>query len=269
MSYTAAIDISTFIWCKSDYEENKNHYYKLLVVAPVVYDQIKKFNLPILLRNELCESIMADFPYNMIREISYDFESLTLNFLTTINWFTYSENYDNSFVSVPKLAKEHFKESIKNETKSQIVHLFQNGKNPEHKFITYEYFFDSNSNLLVLNTQGNQVEIDTLSYSTEEQIITYFEKFRRKFEHNPKHDMYKSGGLISPLSCYNEREGDKTKAQELLDKAIFHEGHYYNYDKENNVFVRFIRTSDFIYHGHNLLEGDDLIPSEVKKKISK
>lgn len=269
MSHTIAIDISTFIWCKDDFENNKNHHYKLLAIAPVIFEQIKTLNLPILLRNELCDSLLVDFPYNMIREISYEFERLTLNFLTNTKWFLYSENEDKSYKSVPVLAKKHFTELLKIETQSQIIHLFQNGKNPEHKYISYEYFFKMENNLLVLKGLNNIVEIDTLCYSSEDQVVKYFIKFKRLFEHNPKHDLYKAGGLISPLSCYNEREGDKAKAQELLDNALFHEGHFYNYDTNNKVFVRFIKTSEYVYHGHDLVDREDIIPIEVKNKINK
>ena len=63
MNFIAAIDMSTFIWCEKDFNANKNQYIILKNLVPNVYTQIKEMNLPVLLRTELYQSIMAEFPY--------------------------------------------------------------------------------------------------------------------------------------------------------------------------------------------------------------
>jgi len=269
MNFIAAIDISTFIWCKNDYENNKNQYYELLAVIPTIYKSIESFKIPVLMKKELYDQIMVDFPYNEASKISYEFEKLTLSFLTNTNWLPYIENNDKTITSVPILAKQHFNNTIQAETQSQIVHLFQNGKNTEHKFISYKYFFNHNNNLLVLNQQQNAVEIDTLCYNSEIQIIQFFERHKIKFKHNPKHDRYKSGGVISPLSCYNERIGDVTKAQELLETACSVGKDRYNWDKYNNVYVQFVQSNDGTYHGFDISDEKNNVPYQIKKKFNK
>ena len=120
MGFTAAIDISTFIWCEKDFHENKNQYYNLLKIAPSIYEKIKEQTLPVLLRVELCRFITGEFPHNMVNEISYEFGGITLSFLTNTNWFSYIENEDKTITSFPELEKQHFSDNIQSETRSQV-----------------------------------------------------------------------------------------------------------------------------------------------------
>jgi hypothetical protein len=271
MSFTAAIDISTFIWSRTDYDNNKNQYYKLLKVIPSIYEKIKFFKTPVLIRQELYNLIMVEFPYIMAREISYEFELLTLSFLTETfsNWIIYTNNKDGSILSIPVLAKPHFSNKAQAETQKQIHHLFHNGKNPEHKFIAYNYFFNQKNNL-VLKRQKESVEIDTLCYNSEKEIQDFFESNRIKFEHNPKHKdhiTYANGEKISPFSCYHKY--GEAKAQEFLEKASLHQGDFYYFDDENSVYVKFVLTTGLIYHGFDLSDSNNYIPNEIKKKFNK
>lgn len=275
MSFTASIDISTFIWCEKDFHANKNQYIILKSLAPNIYTQIKELKLPILLRNELFESIMAEFPYNMVKEIGYDFQKLTLEFLmdTFSSWTLYAENYDNTVTSTPELKKEYFSHILKVETQSQVCHFFNTKKNPEHKFITYNYFFNQNNNLIV-NRQNDNLEIDTLRYNSEDEINQFFENYRLKFDHNPKHTRHlrysDNGEKISPFTCYHKPNGE-TKAKKLFEEAIFHEHYYYNFDLENNVYVRFLRThvDRPIFHGHDISDENQDVPYKIKKTFNK
>ena len=274
MNFIAAIDISTFIWCKSDYEINKKQYHDLVNVIPTLYENVKSFKIPILFRENLQNLIWAEFPYNMARTVKSDFpdfETLTLSFLvdTFSSWIEYSEKNDDTITSVPELIKPHFSDALKTETQSQIVYLFQNWESPEHKFISYKYFYNHPSNLHVLNQQQNTVEIDTLCYNSENEIIQFFERHKIKFKHNPKHNRYKSGGIVSPLSCYNERTGDVTKAQELLETACSVGKDIYNWDKDNNVYVQFVQSNDGTYHGFDVSDEKNNVPYQIKKKFNK
>jgi hypothetical protein len=269
MSFTAAIDISTFIWSRDDYDNNKHQYYSLLKIVPFVYEQIISLKLPVLFRQKLYEIIMNEFPYNLAREISYEFEYLTLSFLSnTTNWFIYSESIDKEITSVPNLVRPHFTIDSQTEIMNQICHLFVKGENPNHIFISYSYFYN-HDNHLIISRQQEQKGIETLSYSSEEEINIFFNKHKIKFEHNPKHNEVHVDEDNSPLSCYNERNEDTQKAQRLLDEAFQFGKRYYNFDLENNVYVRFTQTINNIYHGQDLSDLGNNIPNEVKKKFSK
>ena len=132
-----------------------------------------------LFRVELCSIIVAEFPHNMVNKISSEYGSITLSFLTNTNWFPYAENSDTTITAAPQLVKPHFTEPIRSETQSQVCHLFHNNQNRAHKFIAYNYFFNQNDNLFV-NRQNNTVEVDTLHYGTEEEIIQFFEIINQK-----------------------------------------------------------------------------------------
>lgn len=272
MNFTAAIDISTFIWCEQDYNANRHQYYELLKIAPSIYEKIKELKLSVLFREDLYKFILGEFPHSMVNEISSEFGGITLSFLTNTKWFSYEENNDNSITSIPPLTKSHFSVNIQSETQNQICHLFNNNQNSEHKFIAYNYFFNHTSNLVV-NNQNNTVEIDTLRYRSEEEIINFFETHRFKFEHNPKHTRrlrYSAGEKISPFTCYHQPDGE-AKARKLFEEAIFHQGYFYNFDLDNNVYVRFLKThiDRPIYHGHDLSDENQDVPQKIKQTFNK
>lgn len=272
MSFIATIDISTFIWCEEDFNANKNHYYNLLKIAPSIYQKIKEQKLPVLLRAELCGYIIGEFPHNMVNAISSEFGGITLSFLTNTRWFPYIDGYDKTITSTPQLVKPHFSDNTQVETRNQVCHLFNNKQNSEYKFLAYKYFFNQDKNL-VLNKLGEIIEFDTLSYSTEEEINHFFESHKFKFEHNPKHTRkirYSDGEKISPFTCYHQTDG-KAKAEKLFEEAFPHEDFFYNFDLDNDVYVRFLKThiDRPIYHGHDLSDEHENVPNKVRNKYNK
>lgn len=267
MSFTAAIDISTFIWCQDEFDTKRNFYYQLIDLASTMFEQVKEKRIPVLLRNELCQMLMAEFPYTNLNKISRDYGLATLTFLTNVSWFLYAENDATDASTDPNIIKQHFSENIKQESRYQIEHLYRINS-PEHKFIAYYFFYNHKKNLLIEKEQ-EIIEIDTLWYQSEDQIIQFFEKHKIKFKHNHKHDKYKSGGKISPLSCYNERDGDTTQAQELLENSHLSGDNYFNYDGRNQVYVIFVISNDDTYHGFDLSDEGSNVPNEVKKTFNK
>lgn len=273
MSITAAIDISTFIWNEDDYNENKPNYFSLLEVIPVVYEQIINNKIPLLFRKELFELLHIEFPYKMARTISNEFEPLTLSFLsrTISNWSLYNNFNEDSITSIPLINKPHFSNASQIEAKSQIGHLFFDNSLKDYKFIAFNYFYNHTDNLTLTRENESKV-IETLQFTSPNDIIQFFDKYKTKFRHHTKHRKesyydYERQEQVSPFSCYHNQ--GELAAQELLDKAFFFEGHYYNFDIVNNVFVRFIMTSAFEYHGHDLLDEGNNIPNQVKKKFNK
>ena len=273
MSITAALDISTFIWKEDDYNENKTHYFGLLEVIPVVYEQVINHKIPILFRKELYELLHIEFPYNMARTISNDFEPLTLSFLskTSSNWSLYNFFNEDSITSVPLIIKPHFSNTTQTEARSQIGHIFINYPFLDYKFIAFNYFYNHTDNLTLTKDNESKV-IETLNFSSSRDVLHFFDKYKIKFKHHTKHRRegyydYDRQEQVSPFSCFHNQGA--SAAQELLDKAFFYEGHYYNFDLVNNVFVRFNMTIAFEYHGHDLLDEGNNIPNQVKKKFNK
>ena len=267
MSFTAAIDISTFVWCQEDYDLNTHNYYKLINLAPAMFDQIKANRIPVLLRTELLELLMAEFPYTSINHINPDYEWRTLSFLTDSNWFPYNNGDTTDLSTDPNLSKDYFTANLKMESSFQLAHL-HDIKTPVHKYITYQFFYNHDKNLIIAKKKQT-AEIDTLRFQSEQEISDFFYKHKIKFAHNPKHNKYKAGGKISPLSCFNERDSDITKAQNLLDSAFPIGDEYYNYDTENNAYVVFADTNNGTYHGYDLSDEGNNVPIEIKNRFNK
>lgn len=270
MRLTAALDISTFIWCEQDFKMNSHHYYTLLGSISTVYDKIKELKLPMLFSMRLQDLIWNEFPYNMARKINPDFEISTLRFLTeTIsNWVSYDDRFDCTLTTIPVLFKPHFNRDAIFEYQRILNNLFHDELN--QKFIIFNYFYNHNANL-VLRKEDLQKEIETLIYSSDKDIIQFFDRYKIRFEHNPKHTdqvRYANGEKISPFSCFHQPNGHD-KAQQLLDEAFLYENHYYHFDIENGVFIKFVLTSDLTYHGFDLSDSDNNVPNEVKKKFNK
>ncbi|WP_445719942.1 hypothetical protein [Flavobacterium sp.] len=267
MKYVAVLDISSFIWCQKDFEENKEKYYDLMGKLPDLYDQLLENNAAILLKEELYYEIMQFFPYNSMPNGYEIFERLTFDFLSKICNVHVYDSIDNSEItSYPNLVKEHFSKSTTDEVRYLItrIHSIQE---PKNVFFTFEKLWEYESNLST-SLKDAKFEYETVCSDDKEVLIKYFEKYKRKFEHNPKHDKYKTGLKESPLSCFNERTGDITKAQELLDKSYEHGNSFYYFDVENSVWVVFRNHEENRYHGFNQNDREK-IPASIRKIMSK
>lgn len=265
-----AIDISTFIWCEQDFKNNTIQYYKLLGSISSVYSKIKELRLSVLFRSDLQDLIWAEFPYNLARNINPDFEISTLKFLTETfsNWIIYHENNDILLTTVPDLRKPHLNCIAKIEFNSQMSYILNNEAN--YKFISFSYFYTHDKNLLITR-EDKQKEIETLIYTTDIEVIKFFDNYKIKFEHNPKHTnrvRFVEGEKVSPFTCFHQKDG-LNKAQKLLEEALMFQDDYYNFDVDNGVFVKFVLTIDLTYHGFDLSDENNIVPNEVKKKFNK
>lgn len=270
MNFTAAIDLSSFIWCEDDFKENKPLYHNLLVLNTSIFEQIKLNRIPILFRNELCTKIQENFPLQKTNEIDYNYGWATLSFLTNNKWTTYLEEDFLNIISTPEIEKEYFNDDIKEECCMQKKHLLIN-KNSNYKFLTYYHFYDSEKNIVIRN-EHDCAEIETLYYKIDKEILDFFQNHTIKFKHHDKHRKeyyydYERKENVSPFTCYHNQ--GQEAAQELLDNGFPFNNFFFNFDLENNVFVRFIKTTNLTYHGHDLLDEGNNIPNEVKKKFSK
>lgn len=266
-NFVAILDISTFVWNQVDFNTNKHCYYQLIDLAPIVYEWMEDNRVSILLRDELYNLLMSDFPYSSINEINPDYCTLTLSFLTTVPWVTYEDGCDSIISTRPNIVKDYFSDDLKRESDSQILHVC-GSEAAGYKFIAYNYFHNHTENLFI-TSETNPIEVDSLFYESEDDIIQFFEDHKIKFKHNPKHDQYKAGGKISPLSCYNDRTGDVTKAQNLLSTSYSLGNDFYNYDAENEVYVRFVDSNDGTYHGFDVSDEGNNIPNEIKNRFNK
>lgn len=111
---------------------------------------------------------------------------------------------------------------------------------------------------------------ETIIHSTNNQLQSFFDRYKPFFEHNAKHDRnrgWRNVGdkEVAPLSCFDGIKKDIP--QNLLSTAIKHGNKLYNYDSRNETFVTFVSSGGNKYHGYD--ERIKNVPIEVKKHFHK
>lgn len=263
MKQLALLDISALIWDIGHFEANKPAYYKVMETLPNLYTGIMNNKIPLLIKGSLLNEIQAYFPYNQIPNEFHSFQYATLYFLSNATIWEYPSNNDTTVSCTPDLVKAYFEQSTKTEVRCLITYLYSDISNCK-RLLSFNIFYNSKKNLTLSNSHS--VDIDTLMCDDIVAHESIINKFKKIFEHNGKHDAYKSseheyhGEKISSLSCYNERIGNTKEAQALLDKAVEFKGALYSYDNKYKTYVKFVITGGNLYHGYDvLLSEDDLI----------
>jgi hypothetical protein len=266
MTYVAVLDIASFIWDHNDYEANEPKYHVMMHRMLNLQDHLIRNKSQILLRFELYDQIMIEFPHAIVSSRFSDFTHRTLRFFMDIGErMKIFPARTLSITSAPILFKDHFSATTKSEVQYLLNQIHSEPK-PDVKFFTYEYLW-AGGNLKTVN--GNdELEHETLVADDVKYLEKFFTRYRLTFEHNNKHDRYNEGTYISGLSCYNDRTQDTRHAQSLLDTSKKHGNNYYNYDLINDVWVVFRQTRDNIYHAHDERNLSN-IPNEIRKHFSK
>lgn len=268
MTRSAVLDISAFIWDVNHFNTNKPKYFELMQVLPNLVEGLVKYKVPVVMRQQLMTEINAYFPYDLyIPNDYYSFQLLSLYFFTQISPYLIDyEANDNSIISSkPGLTKKHFNASTNTEIRYLVTHLHTDDAKIKI-FLTFDIVWNYADHLETSNK--NKKVIKTLICDNTKLHETILKYFRKIFEHNPKHNAIHSDDYISALSCYNERLGNTTNAQKLLDESVKYKDNYYCYDSDNKVYVKFVRTTDNIYHGYDVrLPEDDLI--KIRKTFNK
>jgi hypothetical protein len=272
MILLAVLDMSAFIWDTNHFEVNKPDYYKLMVALPNILSEIKKNKISLVLRGELMQEIQFYFPYSSYPYNYYDYRRLTLSYLTNINLVDFPNTIGEEINCSPNIIKDFFSDTTQTEIKYLLKYLYSES-NDNSRFLTFSIFWDEGGNLILSN--GYSKEIKTFQCDNIGNHKKIIDSIKKIFDHNPKHNKYSSsnfayyGKVISPLSCFNERHGDKTEAQKLLDEAIYFKGDFFNYDNINNTYVMFVYTEANIYHGFNIKPSTEdiaLINKELKNE---
>ena len=266
VNFTPIIDVSSIIWDINDFNLNEPKYHKLKADVTGLFCVLENKGLKFLLRKNLINEIRGGFP---IYALPPDFSALNeivQSFFANITIIEYSDLVDPSIQSIPDLKKSFYEIS----TKEEICHLvsrIHTGDEIEKIYFTFEMLWTRGSKLVTLDSASNQFEHNTIISDDATKIEKTLERFELKFEHHTKHERirgyYEAGGeLISPFSCY---DGVSNAAQKLLNDAIKFEDNYFNFDEDYEVYVRFIKTKDNIYHAHDISDEKELPPEIISK----
>lgn len=272
MNFRSVVDISSIIWNPEDYDNNTSEYYRLKGSIIELLESLKKEKPFIVLRHELLAELINCFPYNRMPKSFYAFGNFIYEFLTSIpqaNRIIFV-GVNSDTVSLPEIVKDYFNANTKLEANYLITYLHTERK-ISNTYFTFQHLHGS-ENALVTSNQEGQLVTETVFADDTLGLEVFFKKYRRKFEHSPKHhEGHVHGDHVSPLSCY--KNNDPTTAQKYLEGGKLEGKRYYNFDLENDVYVVFFPTggnSDdgIVYHGHDETNREK-IPNNIRKHFHK
>ncbi len=257
-----AIDISSIIWDKEYFEQDKTSYCQLANEVLEFIDIFEQVNAQFVMRQELLDEILSSFPFELMSNIPYfkEFRTNVYKFFSKTSDIIDYENVINSeLITIPNILLPHFSETATTEYKYLIreMHTTDN----HIIFCTFSSIWVNDNNNLKTKCSSIEKEYNTIIHP-KENIETYINLSKKQFEHNSKHDSCKGvyyddkGNKINPLSCYDERKKDIKNPQQLLDNAKLFGNNFYNYDVVNRTFVCFKSHSDKKYHGYDLYDED-------------
>jgi len=270
MKYKSVIDISSIIWNPDDYDKNTHEYYSLKEKIMMLIASFKSEKPFIVLRTELLYELINGFPFNKMPKSFHEFGNLVYEFLGNIpkaNRIIFA-GQSSDISSLPDIVKAYFNANTKLEANYLITYLHTDRQVP-NVYFTFQYLHGSVEDLTtfpISNTTATS-KTETILSDDIERLKTFFTKYKRIFEHNPKHHVgHKQGDYVSPLSCY--KGGNTTVPQKYLEDGILDGNRYYNFDIENNVYVVFLPTKDNIYHGHDETDRNK-IPSSIRSRFNR
>lgn len=261
MRLAAILDTSAFIWDIKNFETNAVNYYEVMEVFPSILEKLKVEKIPIVMREELLFEIQTNFPYaNIPREFRV-YRDLTLINLSKLNKLDYQDCNTFDIECKPDLFKSYFSNSTLLELKHLIGFIY-NSNTIFSSLLSFNCFCDNAENLRIAHENIKEIPIKICDDINNHTVI--IGSLKKIFEHNPKHDKYKSsddkyyGKVTSVLRCYNERIGNTKIIQSILDDSRLIDEDYYGFDAVNTVYIRFEHTRNNIYHGFEVIPDENL-----------
>lgn len=262
-----AIDISSIIWNKEYFEQDKTSYCQLAFEVLDFIDIFEQVNAKFVMRQELLDEILFSFPFELTDNIPYfkEFRTNVYKFLSRVSDIgDYESAIDSELVTIPNILLPHFSETATTECKYLIreMHTTDN----HIVFCTFSSIWENDNNLKI-KCSRTEKEYDTIIHP-KKNIETYISLSKKQFEHNPKHGKISrtvDNNVISPLSCFDGK--DKSIPQKLLDTATQYKDDFFNYDDINETYVRFRNHKDNLYHGYDEIINN--VPSKIRKEFHK
>jgi len=270
MKYKSIIDISSIIWNPEDYDSNTSEYFKLKESIVSLIKSIKSEKPFIVLRTELLYELINGFPYNKMPNSFNEFGTLVYEFLGSIpeaNRIIFAGK-KSELSSLPDIVKAYFNANTQLEANYLITYLHTDRAVP-NVYFTFQYLHGSPDALTTFQNSNKPSEVITETILSDDvvKLEAFFRKYKRIFEHNPKHHAGQAQGeYISPLSCF--KDNNPSIPQKYLEEGILDGSKYYHFDLENNVYVVFLPTKDNIYHGHDETNRNKIPPS-IRKQFNK
>jgi len=238
MKYKSVIDISSIIWNPDDYDSNTAEYFRLKESIMSLIKSFKSEKPFIVLRTELLYELINGFPYNKMPHSFNEFGILVYEFLSSIpvsNRIIFA-GQESEISSLPDIVKAYFNDNTQLEAHYLITYLYTDREIP-NVYFTFQYLYGFSEALATFpnSSKSATVVTETILSDNVERLETFFRKYKRIFDHNPKHHPgNEQGDYISPLSCF--RDNNSSVPQKYLEEGVLDGRRYYNFDIELSIF---------------------------------
>lgn len=282
MNFYTVIDTSAFIWDKEEFDKNAQPYYDLASQLTTFIAIVEKENPRILMRSELLNEMLIDFPWDQISGVSdfFSFRNVVFPFLANLSHriIEFEAKTIEGIYSSPDIVYKYFNENVQREINILITKIHTSDDDSVY-FTFLPIWVDRKTQLQTKTKKDETRKYETIIHS-EDELNIFFRRFTLLFEHNSKHDKlirtidiqwgYKlvNGEEIFPLSCYDP--ANLSVAQQLLSTAVpspIEGGKLFNYDEVNHTFVCFVLTGGNKYHGYDQPAGR--VHESIKKHFFK
>lgn len=166
-------------------------------------------------------------------------------------------------------------DNIEKEEVKDVVYFMLNLDEPPYKLYNI-YELSPLSKNLTLISGANSKDIPLIIESQGGNMELYFDQNKPKLE-QAKHIAQQErvlgkGKVSSTFKAWNQR--NETYAKELLQKAFMDSGSphtkpspIYTWDSKNEVYVRFMHSGNWEYHGHDVEDYNE-VPYKIKQRYN-
>ena len=212
--------------------------------------------------------------YHHIISTNYSNSWLIYGLLTGVEKVSYDKRRDGINVSVNPNILIGLNNIEKDEIGDVAYFMLNQGEPPYKLYNIYELIPPSKN--LTLKCGRHSKNIELIIESQGQNIELYFNQNKPKLE-QAKHIAQQTrnlgkGKIASTFKAWNQR--DETYAKELLQKAFedsgsqsFQPSPIYTWDSKNEVYVRFMHSGNWEYHGHDV-ENYDEVPDVIKRRYN-
>jgi len=271
MPFQSVIDMSAFIWDRKKFDKDVTNFHILSSQLVKFISIFEKEKVNLLLRNKLLLEMLQGFPSNITTIPKfYELTTSVFAYLSYTQVIEFDAKGIRGIKSKPDIIYHYYNNNVRKELRFLISEIHR--KTNKVIYFTFDVIWDKNVKLNTLSGI-NQKTYDTVIYTSDEALVSFFSKYKKVFNASIKHDRVKGhkhnkADVASKLSCYNGKDTDAP--QNLLDTAILgDDGDYYNYDDENEVFINFKHTEKNIYHAFDRELNDMNIPNNIRKHFHK
>ena len=266
-----ALETATMVWHEPAVDDDLDVHYELAKLIPVLFDTLSKYQVRILLRQELMYEIQGNLPFTGTLPVFAFFRNFLYKFFAQMadNFEVYDGPSLQKISSDPEVRLHYYVPTLRSEVELLISEIHRRGNDKTFYFTLERFWNKADSKLLIRDSSNVEIANQAIFSESQQTLEAFLESQRRKFiefkHRGRKAYRGKKGRTVSTLSCQDGKTNKK--CQELLDKACQSGIRLYNYDVDNKVWVVFMADGQNEFHGYDETD-ESKIPTDIKDKFS-